>query len=126
MCSPAVAGQVSRVGDVAQLALEAELVGGDSAEDVLRDQAVFAGVGARRHGKRDAPPVVGDREVVAVGREHGGDVGHALGIVHFFSVTGTAVPDHSPKTRTTIEMAAFLAPATMTGTCRGPDRMRWN
>ncbi len=99
---------------------------GDSAEHVLGHQAVLAGVRARGNGQRDALAVLLDRQVVAVGREHGGDVRHPLGVTHFFSTTGTDVPDHSPKILTTMEMAAFFAPATMTGTCCGADRMRWN
>jgi hypothetical protein len=38
--------------------------------------------------------------------------------------TGIAVPDHSPKMRTTIEIAALRAPATRSGTWRGEGRMR--
>src|SRR5260370_27262066 len=111
-----VTGEVDRVGDVNLVALDAELVRGDAAEHVLRHQAVLARVRARGNGQRDSLPVFLDREVVAVGGEHGGDVGHALGVIHcFFSTTGTDVPDHSPKILTTIDMAAFFAPATMTG-----------
>src|SRR5262249_15270655 len=65
---------------------------------------------------------LGDLEVVAVGREGGGDFPGPFGINHL--PTSTAVPDHSPKTRTTIEIAAFRAPATTIGTCRGDGRMR--
>src|ERR1700730_267654 len=121
-----VARKVHGVGDVDQVTLDAELVGGDSAEHVLGHQAVLAGVRSRGNGQRDARAALLDRQVVAVGREHGGDVRHALGIAHFFSPTGTELPDHSPKILTTMEMAAFFAPATMTGTCCGADRMRWN
>jgi hypothetical protein len=65
---------------------------------------------------------LGDRQVVAVSREGGGDFPGPFGINHF--VTSTAVPDHSPKIRTTIEIAALRAPATTIGTCRGDGRMR--
>ncbi|HWN01295.1 MAG TPA: hypothetical protein VNO54_29950 [Streptosporangiaceae bacterium] len=34
------------------------------------------------------------------------------------------MPDHSPKTLTTIEIAALRAPATTIGMCRGDGRMR--
>jgi hypothetical protein len=37
-----------------------------------------------------------------------------------------AVPDHSPKMRTTIEIAALRAPATRIGTWRGEGRIRVN
>src|SRR6266566_2234528 len=70
----------------------------------------------------DAPARLGDLEVVAVGREGGGDCPGPFGINHV--LTSTAVPDHSPKTRTTIEIAALRAPATTIGTCRGDGRMR--
>src|SRR5215475_11403489 len=123
-----VTGEVHRVGDVDQVALDAELVGGDATEHVLGHQAVLAGVRARGHGQRNAVAVLLNRQVVAVGGEHGGDVRHLLGVSahYFFSPTGTAVPDHSPKIRTTIEMAAFLEPATMTGIDLGPARNLWN
>src|ERR1700743_3543076 len=118
-----VAGQVDGVGDVNLVALDAELVRGDAAEHVLRHQAVRARVRARGNRQRDPLPVFLDREVVAVGGEHGGDVGHALGVIHcFFSTTGTEVPDHSPKILTTIDIAAFFAPATITGIEVGPAR----
>src|SRR5512146_1470557 len=120
-----VAGQVDRVGDVDQVALDAELVRGDAAEHVLGDEAVRTGVRARRDGERDPVPRLFDRQVVAVGREHGGDVLQPLRVVQFFSPTGTAVPDHSPKMRTTMEIAAFFAPATMTGMDVGPPRNLW-
>src|ERR1700743_1887873 len=122
-----VAGQVDGVGDVNLVALDAELVRGDAAEHVLRHQAVRARVRARGNRQRDPLPVFLDREVVAVGGEHGGDVGHALGVIHcFFSTTGTDVPDHSPKILTTIDIAAFFAPATTTGIEVGPARNLWN
>src|SRR6185437_2740684 len=122
-----VTREVDGVGDVDLVALDAELVRGDAPEHVLRHQAVLAGVGARGDGQRDARAVLLDGEVVAVGGEHGGDVGHALGVIHFFfSTTGTEVPDHSPKILTTMDMAAFFAPATTTGIEVGPARNLWN
>src|ERR1700722_4144868 len=120
------AGKVDRVADVDQVAVDAELVRGDAPEHVFGHQAVLARVRPRRHGQRDAVPVFRNGKVVAVGGEHGGDVRHSLGMAHFFSTTGTEVPDHSPKIRTTMEMAAFLAPATMIGIDWGPLRMGWN
>src|SRR5579875_4052991 len=122
---PLVTGQVSRVGDVDRVAVHAERVAQDAAHQVLGHQAVLARLRRGGNGDRVARILLLDRHVIAVRLERGGKGHRPFGKVHFFSTTGTAVPDHSPKIRTTMEIAAFLAPATMTGICRGPDRIRW-
>src|SRR5262249_24691733 len=121
-----VTRQVDGVGDVDRVAIDAELLGQDAAHQVLRHQAVLARVRAGGDGDREAGIQLLDRHVITVSLKRRGKGTSPFGIIHCFSPTGTAVPDHSPKMRTTIEMAAFFAPATMTRICRGPDRIVWN
>src|SRR5580693_1654818 len=127
MAHPArVARPIGRIGDLDERGVDPELVAEHAAHQVLGDQAVLAGVGAR--GDDDGELGVGlvDGHVVAVGLERRAEGDGALRVVHFFSCTGTDVPDHSPKIRTTIEIAAFLAPATTIGIDCGPLRIGWN
>src|ERR1700722_2710093 len=127
MCRPArVARPIGRIGDVDDRGVDPELAAQHAAHQVLRDQAVLAGVGAGGNDDGETSILLSDRQVVSV-RLEGGRYAHGpFGIIHFFSPTGTDVPDHSPKIRTTIEIAAFLAPATMIGIDCGPLRIGWN
>src|ERR1700684_1338615 len=127
MSRPArVARLVGRVRDVDQRGVDPELVAQHAAHQVLRHQAVLAGVGARGDDDGELGIRLADGHVVAVRLERRAEGDGPFCIVHFFSPTGTDVPDHSPKIRTTIEIAAFLAPATMIGIDCGPLRIGWN
>src|SRR5438046_1657735 len=109
------------IGQVDRVLGHAERLTEDAAHKILRHEAVGAGPGAGGDRDADAVARLGDRQVVAVSREGGGDLPGPFGINHF--VTSTAVPDRSPKIRTTIEVAAFRAPVARSRTCRGDGRM---
>src|SRR6516162_5159477 len=121
-----VTWQVDGVGDVDRVAIDPELLGQDAAHQVLRHQAVLARIRAGGDGDREAGIQLLDRHLITVSLKRRGKGTSPFGIIHFSSPTGTAVPDHSPKMRTTMEMAAFFAPATMTGMDVGPPRNWWN
>src|SRR6202044_504759 len=106
--------------------IDPELVAEHAAHQVLRHQAVLAGVGARGDDDGELGIRLADGHVVAVRLEGRAEGDGPFCVVHFFSPTGTEVPDHSPKIRTTIEIAAFLAPATMIGIDCGPLSIGWN
>src|ERR1700733_10973333 len=120
------ARQIGWVGDVDDRGVDAELVAQHAAHQLLRHQAVLARVTAGGDDDGELGIRLVDGHVVAVRLERRGEGDRPLRVVHFFSPTGTDVPDHSPKIRTTIEMAAFLAPATMIGIDCGPLRIGWN
>jgi hypothetical protein len=126
MSTARVARQIGWVRYVDQVTIDADLVGNNAAEYVLGHQAVFAGIRAWGNGDSEAVPRLLDCQLVTVGLKHGGDIHHPFGVIHFFSPIGDAIPDHSPKILTTMEMAAFFAPATTIGIAFGPPKMRWN
>src|SRR6202034_4213552 len=125
------AGDRSRVevpggGQVGGAGRHAELLFEHAAHQVLGERAVGARV--RRGDDRDvdAVAVLGDVHAVAVGGQGVGEHHGPFGINHEVTLMGAvgggaaagsgeigiAVPDHSPKILTTMEIAALRAPAT--------------
>src|SRR5215831_9608573 len=116
---------VHGITDVDRLAGHAQCLRQDAAHQVLGDQAVLARL--RRGGDDDRYTglIAVDGHVIAISLKTLRERHRSFRIIHGFSPTGVATPDHSPKMRTTIEIPAFFAPATMTGICRGSDSTRW-